>query len=93
MTLYRFILFHESGGLLQAIFHQLFTNFSLYFSNSKPPAGKFPLHQQDLLSEKGRYYPGKLFFQPAEPNASQQQKKKREKGEKKMETIKSSITF
>lgn len=57
-----------------------FTNFSLYFSNSKPPAGKFPLQQQDLLNEKGCYYWGKQFFQSTEPNASQQQKK--EKSEK-----------
>lgn len=68
-----------------------FTNFSLYFSNSKPLAGKFPLHQKDLLNVKGRYYQGKLFFQPMELNASQQQKKR--KGGKKDGNLKKLYNF
>lgn len=45
----------------------------MIFSNSELPDRKFPLHQQDLLNERGCCCLGKLIFQPTEPIARQPQ--------------------
>lgn len=84
MTLYRFILFHKNSGLLQTIL----STFDCTSAIANCWLENLLYINRICLMEKN--YWGKCFFQPTEPNASQQQKRVK-RGEK-MENIKSSVT-